>query len=134
MTIPLQFNRSTSTAPLFAIIVGFSTAVRLNMDVIGDLNDCRQSVIASSMYIVPCAQIHVERHVLNRAIARNETFQSSSSSDSNMLNTAYRFVTTEEDTQLRLVQNHRRKFSSYLFIYVSLTFLSNNILNSANLK
>lgn len=117
---PLSLPSTTTNDALFVIISGFSTAVRLDMDIIGEISDCRQSVLASAMYIVPCNEVYTERHIRNRAIARDDHFTSAHStarnnlSDRNLVNTRFRLDTSEEDPSLRLIQEDNERGNSNL--------------------
>jgi hypothetical protein len=67
-------SRAAQRTPLFCIISGFATSVRLDIDNIGELSDFRQSIIAVSMFIIPTTQIDAPERIMNRALARNDSF------------------------------------------------------------
>jgi hypothetical protein len=89
-------------APLFCIISGFATSVRLDTDNIGELSDFRQSIIAVSMFIVPTIHTDAPERVMNRASARNDSFDFVDREQQS--NNAFR-VNFDGDTTLSLAPN-----------------------------
>jgi hypothetical protein len=121
-----MLSTSAPRTPLFCIISGFATSVRLNTDNIGELSDLRQSIIAISMFIVPTTQIDAPERVMNRALARNDSFDLVNRE--HKTNNSFR-VNFQGDTTMTLTPNS----GSMINIEKSLSKISEHILFTQHL-
>lgn len=79
------------------------------MDVIGDINDARQSIKDFQMYIVPCEPI-VNRRIIDRSLARTDAMVDDSIP---LVSQTVRMDFSQEDTvPIRVTPNTRSQYRS----------------------